>query len=76
MSTRKFLELQGNTNDLLTCEGCLKMTRLFDFTNYDHDGKDEIIDLTIGSSSIKGEHTKFDELLDRKIRITVDIIDD
>lgn len=76
MNTGKFLELQGNTNDLLTCEGYMKMTRLFDFSNYDREEKDEIIDLTIGSSSIKGEHKKFDELLDKKIRITVEIIDE
>lgn len=76
-----FLELDGYPDELLYENGFLKMTRLV------QDVKNESIDVTvesrneqftcaIGSSNdIDGDHPKFDELLGKKIKITVEIID-
>ena len=85
MNEKIFLRLEGNVNDLLYENGFLKMTRLV------QDIEDESIDVTvesrafedeeqlsaaIGSSNdITGEHKAFDELLGKKIRITIEVIE-
>lgn len=91
----KFLQLEGNVDDLLYENGFLKMTRLVqdvgnesidvtvesrkDVVSHDFVGgfrTEEQMSCTIGSSNdIDGEHPKFNELLGKKIRITVEIID-
>lgn len=80
MEVKNFLTLEGNVNDLLYENGFLKMTRLVqDIGNESIDvtveSRDEQMSCTIGSSNdIDGEHPKFDELLGKKIRITVEVI--
>ena len=90
----KFLQLEGNVDDLLYENGFLKMTRLVqdvgnesidvtvesrkDVVSHNFVGgfeAKEQMSCTIGSSNdIDGEHPKFNELLGKKIRITVEVI--
>lgn len=72
-----YLELEGNTNDLLMVnnDNSMKCTRLI---NLDENTKldEEIVDLCITSTNMNNyEHPIFDKLLDKKIRITVTILD-
>lgn len=85
MNEKIFLRLEGRTDDLLFENGFLKMTRLV------QDRGDETLDVTVesrtfageeqitsvlgSSNDITGEHPKFDELLGKKIRITVEVIE-
>lgn len=86
---KNFLVLEGNTNDLLMVDrlsSCsLKSTRLIRLDNSpilenmspeEKEKEEEIIDVAITSSNNKFEHPFFDKLLDERIRITIDIIND
>lgn len=72
-----YLELEGNTNDLLMTNydnsmKCTRLIRLDENTKMD----EEIVDLCITSTNVGSfEHPFFDELLNKKIRITVTILD-
>lgn len=68
--------LYGNANDLLyvSDDGKIKSTRLC-MVGADTDiENEEIIDITITSSSIDGKHNRFDELLGKEMRITVETL--
>ena len=69
---KKFLELEGKVNDLLTVdkEHSVKYTRLFYDVDYN-----EIIDVAITSSSTNDRHPIFDLLLDKDIKVTIEISD-
>lgn len=84
-----FLVLEGNTNDLLmvdTLPSCsLKSTRLIRLDNSpilenmdpdEQEKREEIIDVAITSSNARSEHPLFDKLLDKRIRVTIDIVND
>lgn len=86
---KNFLVLEGNTNDLLMIDRlsscCLKSTRLIKLDNSpilenmepeEQEREEEIIDVAITSSNAKSKHPLFDKLLDKRIRITIDIVDD
>lgn len=75
---KDYIVLEGNTNDLLLVNGdsSLKSTRLVKLDlNATSEINEEIIDLAITSTSMKKEHKIFDELLGKKIKISVDILD-
>lgn len=75
---KEYIVLEGNTNDLLLVNGdsSLKSTRLVKLDlNATSEINEEIIDLAITSTSMKKEHKIFDELLGKKIKISVDILD-
>ena len=72
-----YLELEGRTNDLLMVNNdnsmkCTRLIRLDENTKMD----DEIVDLCITSTNMGTyTHPVFDKLLDKKIRITVTILE-
>ena len=71
------LVLYGETNDLLYVneEGTIKSTRVC-MVDADTDiEKDEIVDITLTSSSTSGEHPLFDEFIGKEIRIKVETIE-
>ena len=71
-----FLQLEGEVNDLLMVNDTesLKSTRIFNIGNNTDVEREEVVDLSITSVNPKGEHPLFDRLLDKRIRITVEII--
>lgn len=72
-----FLTLKGNANDLLMINnnGSMKMTRLINIEPDVDKIDEEIIDIAITSTNEYGAHPLFDKLLNKKIKITVDIIE-
>lgn len=75
---KDYIVLEGNTNDLLLVNGdsSLKSTRLIKLDlKSTTEFNEEIIDLAITSTNMNKEHPTFDELLGKKIRISVDILD-
>lgn len=69
------LVFNGNVNDLLCVsdDNQVKMTRLMDIDKTDEPELDEIMTIDIVSTSPSGVHQLFDELLDRKITVTISI---
>lgn len=75
---KNYIVLEGNTNDLLLINGdsSLKTTRLIQLDNRPVDEyNEEIVDIAITSTSMRKNHPIFDKLLNKKIKITVDILD-
>lgn len=72
-----FLELEGKTNDLLMVNdsNTMKSTRLIKLDPTSTEINEEIVDLAITSTNMNGEHPLFDEILDKKIRIKVEVLD-
>lgn len=72
------ITVEGNVNDLLEVSksGEMKQTRLFYLLpeNVEEDNE-ETLDLTITSTNPFKTFPIFDKLLDKKIRISVDIIE-
>lgn len=68
----------GNTNDLLDISenGEMKMTRLFYLLPDNLEENSETFTLEITSTNHYKYFPLFDQLLDKKIRITVDVIED
>lgn len=77
MEDNLFLQIEGNANDLLMVnnDNSMKCTRLIQLEPDIKPEEDEILDICITSTNVYGEHPRFDELLGKKIRITVEIID-
>lgn len=75
---KDYIVLEGNTNDLLLVNGdsSLKSTRLIKLDPNSTDiMKEEIVDISITSTSMSKQYKVFDNLLNKKIRISVDILD-
>lgn len=72
-----FLTLEGNVNDLLMINnnGSMKMTRLINIEPTADVVDEEIIDVAITSTNEYCSHPFFDKLLNKKIRIRIDIIE-
>ena len=72
-----FLELEGKTNDLLMVNdsNTMKRTRLIKLDPTSNEINEEIVDLAITSTNMSGEHPLFDEILDKRIRIKVEVLD-
>ena len=75
---KNVLSIEGNTNDLLEISnnGEMKQTRLFYLLPEDLEANAETFDLTITSTNPYHSFPIFDKLLNKKIRISVDIIED
>lgn len=72
-----FLELEGNTDDLLMVnnDDSMKCTRLVRLDPFSTNIDEEIVDLCITSTNMEGRHPLFDQLLGKKIKITVEVMD-
>lgn len=77
MNDKIFLQLEGNTNELLLVnnDNSMRCTRLIDLDTNSKDYDEEIVDICITSTNIYGNHKRFNELLDKKIKITVEIVE-
>lgn len=69
--------LEGKTNDLLYVneDNTIKSARLCNVDSGTDVENDEIIDVTLMSSSKNGQHPKFDEFVGKEIRIKVETIE-
>ena len=72
-----FLQLEGKTDDLLMVskDDSMKSTRLIKLPEDDEEDA-EIIDIAITSTNIWLNHPEFNKLLGKKIRMTVEILED
>lgn len=76
------LLLEGNANDLLQigspdAQMSMKTTRLFKFDAYEdlNMDMDELVDISVTSTSAKANHPIFDKILNHRIRLTLEILD-
>lgn len=81
-TNEEFLNLEGYANDLLMVNEneTMKCTRLIHFdddllSSVSDNVNEEIVDVCITSTNMYGEHPLFDKLLNKKINITVKILD-
>ena len=77
VSEGKVITVEGNADDLLEISnnGEMKQTRLFYLLPDNLDENNETLDLTITSTNPYKSFPIFDKLLNKKIKITVEIID-
>lgn len=75
--TENVITIDGNTNDLLEINktGEMKQTRLFYLLPDSLEENQETLDVTITSTNPFKTFPIFDKLLNKKIRISVDIIE-
>lgn len=75
---KNIITVEGYTNDLYSVNrnGDMKQTRLFYLIPEDMNGDSETIDLCITSTNPNKTFPIFDEMLDKKIKISVEIIED
>lgn len=71
------LSVEGNTNDLLqvSAANTMKRTSLVYFNQLSRDIGEEVITLSIDSSNEALTFPIFDKIIDKKIRITVEVVD-
>lgn len=76
-NVREFLVLEGYTNDLLMVNpsGSMKMTRLIKLDPNNKELDEEIVDIAVTSTNEYRTHPLFDELLGKKIRLKVEILE-
>lgn len=76
--TENVISVEGYTNDLLQISnsGEMKQTRLFHLLPENLEENQETLDLTITSTNPYQSFPVFDKLLGKKIRISVDIIEE
>lgn len=75
--SQNVISVEGNANDLLELSdnGEMKQTRLFYIIPENLEENQETFDLTITSTNPYKSFPIFDQLLGKKIRISVDIIE-
>lgn len=75
--SKNVITVEGNTNELLEISnnGEMKQTRLFHLIPENLEENQETLDLTITSTNPYKSFPIFDKLLDKKIRISVDILE-
>ena len=75
---KNIITVEGYTNDLYSVNrnGDMKQTKLFYLIPEDMNGDSETIDLCITSTNPNKAFPIFDEMLDKKIKISVEIIED
>ena len=76
---KTYLVVKGKTDDLLSVspDGTIKMTRMFLMPEQMGDPEtEETLDVSITSVNMNLDHRKFDGLLGKNIRVTIDIEDD
>lgn len=78
MNYNIFLQLEGRTDDLLMVNGdnSMKCTRLINLEPNIKPEEDEIIDICVTSTNMYKEHPNFDKLIGKKIRLTVETLED
>lgn len=77
MNTEKILELEGNANDLLMInnEETMYSTRLIHFDADSKEENEEVIDITVTSTNMGGEHPIFEKIIGKKIRLTLETLE-
>lgn len=75
---REFLTLDGRTDDLLivNANNSMKGTRLIKLDPKSMDFDEEIIDIAVTSTNEYGHHPLFDELIGKRIRLKVEILEE
>lgn len=75
---KNIITVEGYTNDLYSVNrnGDMKQTRLFYLIPEDMNGDSETIDLCITSTNPNKTFPIFDEMLDKKIKISIEIIEE
>ena len=73
-----FLQAEGYTNDLLQVSGAnnMKRTSLVYFNPQSMEIGEEVITLSVDSTNEALTFPIFDKLIDKKIRITVEVLDE
>ncbi len=76
MNNDVFLQLEGYSDDLLMVnnDNSMKCTRLLRLEPDIKPDEDEILDICLTSTNIFGEHPKFDKIIGKKIRMTIEIL--
>ena len=76
MNNDVFLQLEGYSDDLLMVnnDNSMKCTRLLRLEPDIKPDEDEILDICITSNNVFGEHPKFDKIIGKKIRMTIEIL--
>ena len=76
MNNDVFLQLEGYSDDLLMVnnDNSMKCTRLLRLEPDIKPDEDEILDICLTSTNIVGEHPKFDKIIGKKIRMTIEIL--
>ena len=72
-----FLELEGKTDDLLMVNNdeSMKSTRLIKLPDTNEEDE-EVIDISVTSTNIWHSHPEFDKLLGKRIKMTIEILND
>ena len=72
------LEFNGKTDSLLTesPDGSMKCTNLFYLGDDPMDKEGEIFHVSITSTALNKKHDKFDTMLGKNIRVTVEVLDE
>ncbi|MCD8208436.1 MAG: hypothetical protein LUD72_10900 [Bacteroidales bacterium] len=76
MNDNIILRLEGNADDLLMINETesMKCTRLIYLPdNYDLD--EEVVDICVTSTNVRGQHPIFDQMKGKKVRMTVETIE-
>ena len=78
MNYNVFLQLEGNTDDLLMVnKDCsMKCTRLINLGEDANFDEDEIIDICVTSTNGFSAHPIFDKLIGKKIRLTIETLEE
>lgn len=76
-NTNVILQLEGNTNDLfqVSKENTMKRTSLVYFNPISTEIGEEVITVSIDSTNDALTFPIFDKLIDKKIKITVEVVD-
>ncbi len=76
MNNDVFLQLEGYSDDLLMVnnDNSMKCTRLLRLEPDIKPDEDEILDICLTSTNVFGEHPKFDKIIGKKIRMTIEIL--
>ena len=77
MSSKVILQAEGKTNDLLqvTPTQTMKRTSLIYFNPQSEEIGEEVITISIDSTNEALTFPIFDKMIDKKIRVTIEIID-
>lgn len=77
-TVQEFLTLEGNADDLLmiNADNSMKSTRLFHLDSESTEYDEEVIDISVTSTNVYGNHPIFDQLLGKKIRMKVEILEE
>lgn len=78
MNYNVFLQLEGSTDDLMMVngDGSMKCTRLINLEPNYKPEEDEIIDICVTSANVYQEHPMFDKLIGKKIRLTIETLEE